>query len=296
MDITHWPTVASRWMVVGALCSAGAAAHAIYGVGDMSGASFTDVGMLSGASCEVIGSHWVMTAKHVGGMTIYLNGTTYTADARYDNPTGDMSLLHFTNTFSSYYAPYYGNIVGQTLTYVGFGLTATLRGPQDPYPFTGYNMVAGSGGVERMMTNTAGRIATIDYGWGPGWISTAIEADLDSSYPKSPPANKIDYLGDGGATQYEGGLLYGDSGSPALIQINGQWRTVGVNVDIEDTNGPDPAGQDPNLDFGDTMYSTWVGGYQTWMQTTMNPVPEPTTIAGLTIGALALLTRRKRSR
>jgi hypothetical protein len=264
----------------------------MYGYGSLDATGFDDVGMLSGASCEVIAPNWVMTAKHVGGMTVTLDGVDYTADARYDNPDADMSLLHFTNTFSSYYAPYYGNVIGQTLTYVGYGLTADLR-TSGQYAYTGYDIDWSSGGVLRKMTNNAGRLTQEDDGYGDGWC---IEADLDSSYSQSPPGSQIDYLGDGPATANEGGLLFGDSGSPALIQIDGQWRTVGVNIDIEYTNGPDVGGWNDYCNFGDTFYSTSVGSYQNWMQTTMGVVPEPTTLVALAVGGLAFLARRRRPR
>ena len=267
-------------------------AHAIYGAGSLDATGFNDVGMLSGASCEVIAPNWVMTAKHVGGMTMTLDGVNYTADTRYDNPDADMSLLHFSNTFSSYYAPYFGSVVGQTLTYVGYGLSADLR-TSGPYAYTGYDIDWSSAGVLRMMTNTAGRVTQEDDGYGNGWC---IEADLDSGYAQSPPGSQIDYLGDGPATPNEGGLLFGDSGSPALVEIGGQWRTVGVNIDIEYTNGPDVGGWNDYCNFGDTFYSTSVGAYQNWIQTTMNPTPEPVSVSALAVGSLFFFVRKKRRR
>lgn len=265
----------------------------MYGVGSLDASGFDYVGMLGGASAAVIAPNWVLTAKHVGGTTFYLNGSQYVADARYDNPDADISLLHFTNSFSGWYSPYFGNPIGQTLTYVGYGLTAELRTSANgsSYPYTGYHMLSGTGGVKRRVTNVAGAIDTVDYGWGAGWISTCIVADLDYSTDLAPTDSRVDTLGDGGAIAEEGGLLYGDSGSPTLLMVNGSWRVVGVNISIGDSNGPNPGGDDNYLDFGDTFYSTWVGGYQGWMNTTM-AVPEPGTIVLVGLGLAAVCRRR----
>jgi hypothetical protein len=270
---------------------------AMYGVGSLDATGFDWVGMISGASGEVISPHWVMTAKHVGGTSFTLNGATYTATQRFDHPTSDISLLYFSDvTFGGWYSPYYADPTGETLTYVGYGLTATARveSSTELYPYTGYHMVSGSGGVKRLMTNTAGGLETVDYGWGSAWITTCIAADLDYTSELSPETSRVDTLGDGGATSEEGGLLYGDSGSPALLKVDGIWRVVGINVDIEDANGPNPGGDDNYLDFGDTMYSTWVGAYQGWMETTMSSVPEPASLSVLAFGGVFLLLKRKK--
>lgn len=289
------------WLIAGLACLS-SSTFAIYGAGSLDATGFDYVGMLSGASAATIAANWVLTAKHVGGVDFYLNGVHYVADRRYDNPDADISLLHFNQSFSGWYSPFFNNPIGQQLTYVGFGLTAAFRtkpvclssyGPLGvSYINTGYHMLDATGGVKRMATNVAGGIRTLNYGWGPGWIQQCIVADLDYTTSFAPSASKVDTLGDGAATANEGGLLYGDSGSPALLKVDGQWRVVGVNVDIQDNNGPNPGGNDNFLDFGDTFYSTWVGGYKNWMETTMNPVPEPATVGILGLGLLAACRRR----
>jgi len=270
------------------LCITGSS-FGIYGVGSLDASEFTYVGM-SGA---VIGPNWVITAKHVGGMGFTLNRTYYVADARYDNPTADISLLHFTNTFSGWYSPYYGDPTGKVLTYVGYGLTAESRtAANSSYPNTGYHVLDGYDGIKRKMTNTAGGFDIVDYGWGPAWLTKSIVADLDYSTPDAPASSQVDTLGDGGATDYEGGIMFGDSGSSTLLFVDGQWRVVGVNIAIDDRNGPNPGGNDNYADFGDVFYSAWVGEYQNWVETTMNPVPEPATVALVGFGLIAVCRRR----
>src|SRR5437764_54529 len=68
-----------------------------------SDSAFTWVGSNNGASAVVFDPHWVITAQHVGGNSITLSGTTYTADATYDAPTMDLHLMHFANAFGGYY-------------------------------------------------------------------------------------------------------------------------------------------------------------------------------------------------
>ena len=54
-----------RSLAVGAMCACWGTAHAIYGYGSLDATGFNDVGMISGASGEVVGSNWVMTAMPV---------------------------------------------------------------------------------------------------------------------------------------------------------------------------------------------------------------------------------------
>lgn len=262
-----------------------AGAHAIYGHNQLDASVFDWVGN----SGTVISPHFVVTARHVGGMGFSLNGTNYTAVQRYDHPTADIALLRFETPFTKYSLPYFGNVLGQVATFVGFGTTATLRTTGE-HAWTGYD--AGGGGTRRAVTNRIEAIVPdVDIA---GAFTTVLAADLDYHDPRTPIANQVDTIGGGGAVEHEGGILGGDSGSATLLQVNGQWRSIGVNVAVSSFVGPNLPGSEFS-DFGDVFVSTSLAAYEGWI-TDIAPetVPEPATMAALGLGSLILMRRRKK--
>ncbi len=274
------------------LCALSSGAYAIYGHNQLNAALFDWVGIVSGGgSGTVISPHFVMTAKHVGGLGFSLNGTNYTAIERIDHPTADVSLLRFTNTFTKYSKPWLESVVGQALTFVGFGDTATER-TSGGTAWTGYDYVA-NGGTRRAATNRIERVEDVAYFVG-GPTTTSLEADLDSYDPRTPAAYQIDYLGGGGPLANEGGLLFGDSGGGSLIQINGEWRIAGVNIWIDDTNGVDVGNNNDYLDYGDIFGAVSVQAYGDWIGANApESVPEPATMSALSFGLLMFLRKRQ---
>ncbi len=263
-----------------------AAAHAVYGYNQLDASVFDWVGNTG----TVISPHFVVTARHTGGMGFSLNGTTYTAVQRYDHPTADIALLRFETPFAKYSLPYFGNVLGQVATFVGFGATATLR-TEGEHAWTGYNNI-GAGGTRRAVMN---RIEDIDPNGSVGGVPTVlIVADLDYHDPRTPLANQVDTLGGGGAVEHEGGILGGDSGSAALLEVNGVWRSIGVNVGVGSAVGPNLSGSEYS-DFGDVFAATSLAAYEGWI-TDIAPetVPEPATMAALGLGSLILMRRRRK--
>lgn len=262
-------------------------AHAIYGHNQLDGSVFDWVGN----SGTVISPHFVVTAGHVGGMNFSLNGTNYTAAERFDHPTADISLLRFDAPFAKYSLPYFGSVLGEVVTFVGFGFWGTER-TTGPNAWTGYNIVGGEG--RAAVTN---RIELVEFNVDIGGSPTdVLVADLDYYDSRTPLENQVDTLGGGGAVENEGGIIFGDSGSAALLKVNGEWRSVGVNIGVDTVVGPDLAGSEFS-DYGDIFAATSIGAYQDWILSIApeaNPVPEPATIAALGLGSL-IIARRKRS-
>lgn len=263
-------------------------AHAIYGHNQLDASVFDWVGN----SGTVISPHFVVTAKHVGGTNFSLNGTNYTAVERFDHPTADIALLRFDAPFAKYSLPYFGDVLGQVVTFVGFGVSGIERTTGD-HAWTGYDMAGG--GTRAAVTN---RIELIEFNVDVGGSPTdVLVADLDYYDSRTPVANQVDTLGGGGSVENEGGIYIGDSGSAALLKVNGEWRSVGVNIGVDTVVGPNLAGSEYS-DYGDIFAATSLAAYQDWILNIApeaNPVPEPATLAALGLGSL-IIARRKRSR
>lgn len=284
----------NRFVLTVPLCALSAASFAIYSHDQLDASAFGWVGLVGGGgSGTAISPHFVLTAGHVGGMTFSFSGGTYTAVERINHPTADISLLRFNETFTEFSMPYFGGVLGADVTLVGFGNTGVERQAGDAFPWTGYNDVGGFG-TRRAATN---RVEFVDFADVAGYHTNSLWYDLDFYDPRTPAPNQVDTFGLGGALDNEGGLLGGDSGGAALLNLGGVWRIVGVNTFIGDVVGPNPpGGQSAYMDYGDVFGSTNVGFYQDWIaQNAPEAVPEPATIAALGLGAMALLRKRKKS-
>lgn len=268
-------TVSQVWAVYGATTGPGS-----------SDSTFIWVGQAGGPSAVLIDPHWVITAAHVGGNTFTLSGTTYTADATYDNPNYDLHLMHFTNTFGGYYPLFSGNPIGQTVTFVGFGDSGTLRSDG-----MGYNDVGGAG-TRRTALNVVGLQQVVPFNT---WNTPELLCDLDAPVGNTfaAPYNR-DWFGDGGPTANEGGLMGGDSGGGWMINVGGTWQVAAISTYIVDD--PNAAPGDPNPIFafgisGSAGADLTDPGIRQWITGT---VPEPASTAVLAIGLAGLLVRRRR--
>lgn len=247
---------------------------------------FTFVGQVNGASGVVVAPNWVLTAQHVGSGVFTLNGVNYTPDQAFNAdgtggiPITDLTLMHFTASFSTWSSPYYGTVTGQLMTMVGFGGAGSFRADG-----TGYDVFGGGSRLKGF--NMASTVATEQLPWLGNASVEAIEYDLDG--------NGIDTFGDGGPVldingrSVEGGLAGGDSGGGFFMDVAGVQRLVGTNDFIFDAQN-----NNNNFDFGDGGGAIYLGAYQNWIEGHINPVPEPASMAALTLGVAAMLRRRRR--
>lgn len=229
------------------------------------GSAFTFVGQMNGASAVVVAPHWAMTARHVGGGVLKLNGISYTPDRilKFDGtgftPISDIVLCHFTHQFTDFAYPYYGNIVGQKFAMVGYGENGILR-----QNGTGYDLDPHSFGPRRVGYNVASQVTQVQLPWISGAPVWTILYDLDG--------NGQDYFHDGGplldsnGQSIEATLGGGDSGGGFFIQINGQWRTIGLCDFVFDGNN-----NHNSYDFGDGGGGVAISGYAAFIESVINP-------------------------
>jgi len=246
--------------------------------------SFTFVGRVGsgggwGGSGTIISPYEVLTAKHVGGTTFYLDGNLanpYTATSRIEHTTGDLAILHFDTPLPYYSAPIYTDMIGKTATMVGFGYSANARNNG-----TGYNIDWSSAGVRRSGANKIEYRETT-------YLSPSISASVSIQYI-------LDKQGTSDWVPGEAGVLFGDSGGGWFIQDAGQWRLVGVNSYIFDATGN---GTDVNYntfcDFGDGGAAVDLNQYRDWIKANTTPVPEPASMVALGLGLAGLVAKRRR--
>lgn len=156
------------------------------------------------------------------------------------------------------YALYSGPILGQVISLVSFGRSTTQAS-------TGVNR------VDRVFDDTQGvgqsYLFDVD---GPDLSSNRIGAHV--------PANGT--LGSGA----EAGLISGDSGSAAFVQVGGQWQLAGINsFAITFAPGPTTLGAHGSGGGGIVL-----AGQQAWIQSVIAPVPEPHSAWMMLGGLLAL--------
>lgn len=259
-------------------------------------------------SAALIDPRHVITAAHVvagaqaGNVTFILHNDgdvshRIAAGAIYVNPGyqsfvpaadgvvhDDLAIVELSQAAPSgtpYYTPYLGQIEpGTPLTFVGYGATGD-----------GVHGVTGSNpNTKRIGSNAADVFAVDDEGSGR---VEAFMFDFDG-----PDASTNRFGGGTLGNTVETTFAGGDSGSPALLLVNGQWQLAGVSTFVSHfKDGPSQAGV-----FGTGGGGMLVSGYAEWVVQTqalvhpVSPVPEPAPVAywlpGLMLIGLVFSRRR----
>lgn len=242
------------------------------------GNSFTGVGAVvaGGAfgSGTLIAPNWILTAAHVvdgaSSATFFVGGGSYNSVGIFFRPGWtlnnglDMALIQLggagVTNVDSYDLNYGSDELGMVGTAVGFGMTGTGL----------------TGAVQNAGTKRGGR-NVIDTNFGTTGV---LGTDFDSG---SSGDNSS-----GTATQQdlENNVAPGDSGGALFINRGGNWQLAGVTSFYASFDG------NTNGDYGDVSGFTRVSTSTQWIED-VSGVPEPSTMALMGLGALALLRRRK---
>jgi hypothetical protein len=178
------------------------------------------------SSSVAVDRYWVLTAAHVaddGFGTLTVNGETYTRQEVIYHDTADLALERYDKPFPGYYLLHDGEIfttsgsgrnkitVFDELLMMGFGRTGVVTS-------VSFSNGPGGNGLKRWGTNkgssTLGSTINSSVGGAAGDRSTTCF-----------PTTFI--LGD---TAYEAGAAQYDSGGPAFVSSDGEWKVAGINL------------------------------------------------------------------
>ena len=242
-----------------------------------SGAAWTAVGQMGGASAVAIGPHAVLTAGHVSPGDFLLGGRSYRMTATsvapiVDKSATDLRVVFVSETLPSWYAVGASVKSGASVTMVGFGDSGVVNAPG-----TGYAVSGATEGTRRVGTNVlSSKEAT--KGQGP-----TMRVLLKSA------GDGVLGVGDSGGGWFAGGKLVGISDF-----------TFKTNAALPDY------GFDRKGYFGSGAIDLTNPTLQKWLKSGMgasralptggnvNPVPEPGTWAALALGAAAVLRHREK--
>ena len=232
---------------------------------DTNTSDFRFVGTVNGASGVLIGSNWVLTAKHVGAGTFTLPGigTFAQVGAAIDHPTDDLTLFRIDSNLSDYATiDVSGTSLGSLITMVGFGSSGSLNANAD-----GYDINLASG-IRRKATGLIEGTAFID---SPGIRAYSLVAPLRQNG--------------------QGAIAGGDSGGGWFTGSN---RLVGINSWIGTFGN-----FNDNYRFSSDSENFFASGavdlskYKSWFQeNNVAVVPEPSTMTCFAMASLVLVRRK----
>jgi len=179
------------------------------------------------SSSVAIGSHWLLTAAHVGDdgalSTIVIDGVSYYQQqaifhAAVDDPQhaskADLALVRYDKALPGYYSLYTGSFPTQPskkldAVMVGYGRVGTVYS-------TYYTEAVSGNGVKRWGTQKIDGTATADYDGG-GTTGMTYNDGMQMLFTLSN-------------TTYEAGVGTYDSGGGTFVEDGGVWKLAGINT------------------------------------------------------------------
>lgn len=261
------------------------------------------VGLVNGGVSGVaIGPRTILTAKHVGlaaGGTFQLGAQVFTVQNVVNGPTvhgiaTDLTLANLTTTLPGFYNVATSATAGNSITMVGFGGSGVVNSAGNGYSITvgagtrraagnvldGTVDVDGIGPSHYAYLDGAGEAALVGGDSGGGWFNASGQLiginsfyfnDTDwTTVPQGAPPAPPGYQDYGFPNANTNGYHY-HSGAP--------W-----NLDVDLNPG--------ERYFGSGAVDVTSPEVRSWIQA--NAVPEPATIAALSLGLIAAVRRRKR--
>lgn len=243
---------------------------------------FTSVGTFGGASAVAIDPFWVLTARHVdGGVFSTPELGSFNVVEDYASPDADIRLVKVDHAIANYTRILDMNMTDRQVSLVGFG------GTGDPSA-NGWT-ITGTDGNRHAAANMVEGIESISFdpSGNPSFTTWYYELDKIGAGAGLYGAN--------GAIANEGGLYFGDSGGGWFHNLGGNDYLVGINSAIDDLlpggTYTDYFQRGYGVQLNNPLYLNWI---KSLVPNAVTPVPEPATLAALSLGALALLRKRRK--